>query len=51
MRGEKEIGLIKKTSWWRNNASIDLPAEWPLALKVFVFYVVAIFWRNQQAAS
>jgi hypothetical protein len=49
--GAREIGSIRKSSWLFSTVDIDLPDDWPLALKIFVFWVIASIWRSQQAAA
>jgi hypothetical protein len=50
-RGESEIGLVQRSGWWGQRAMINLPSEWPLGLKIFVFWIIALAWRHQDAAS
>lgn len=48
--GDREIGSVRSTSWWRNEAEADLPDLDP-ALQVFVVAVVLTMWSNQANAA
>lgn len=48
--GDREIGSIRSTSWWRSDAEADLPGLDP-ALQVFVVAVVLTMWANQASAA
>lgn len=48
--GDREIGTIRKLSWWKRGAVADLPDLDP-ALQVFVVAVVVTMWDNQAAAA
>ena len=50
--GDKQLGLIDPRGMFSKRANIDLPKEWPLADKVFMFWLVFLMWkRESQAAS
>lgn len=50
--GDKQIGLIYPRGMFSKRANIDLPHEWPLADRVFMFWLVFLMWkRESQAAS
>jgi hypothetical protein len=51
--GEKQIGSIYPLGIFTRRSNIDLPDDWPLAIRVFLFWLAFIIWkrRNQSAAS
>ncbi len=48
--GDRVVGQIRRTSWWRGGATADLPDLDP-ALQVFVVAVVVTMWDNQASAA
>ena len=48
--GDREVGSIRKLSWWKGGAVADLPELDP-ALQVFVVAVVLTMWDNQASAA
>ena len=50
--GDKQIGLIYPRGIFTKRANIDLPKEWPLADRIFMFWLAFLMWkRESQAAS
>ena len=49
--GDEQIGEIRRTNLFSRRAVIDLPEEWPLELRLFVFWIVVLFWRRDTASS
>lgn len=49
--GEKEIGTIQPIGLLRRRTNIDLPDDWPLATRVFLFWLAFIMWRRESAAA
>ena len=49
--GEKQIGSIYPLGIFRRRANIDLPTDWPLATRIFLFCLAFLMWKRQQAAS
>jgi hypothetical protein len=47
--GEKEVGSIYPLNLLTQRANVDLPADWPLAIRAFLFWLVLIIWKRQQA--
>jgi hypothetical protein len=45
--GEHEIGSISPTSAWRRDATVDLPAPWPLPLQAFVIWLAVMLWKRE----
>jgi hypothetical protein len=46
------IGTLSKDGAFRRTSSAELPAEVPLAVRLFVVYVVEVLWeRSRQAAA
>jgi hypothetical protein len=49
--GDKQVGGIYPLGIFTRRSSIDLPGDWPLPLRVFVFWLAFIIWKRQQAAA
>lgn len=49
--GEKQIGSISPLGLFTRRTNIDLPADWPLSMKAFLFWLVFIIWKRQQSAA
>lgn len=45
------VGSITPKGFLRRRITIDLPDEYPIIFKVFVFWLALIVWRRQQAAA
>jgi hypothetical protein len=49
---ERQIGTIYPRGVFTKRANIDVPGEWPMASRVFIFWLVFLAWkRESQAAS
>ena len=48
---DKQIGTISPRGMFSKRADIDLPAEWPLASRVFMFWLVLLVWKQQSQAA
>ena len=49
--GDRQIGTISPKGTFSKRAEIDLPVEWPLASRIFMFWLVLLVWKQSQAAS
>ena len=49
--GEKQIGSVYPTGIFTRRSNIDLPANWPLIDRVFVFWLAFIIWKRQNSAA
>ncbi len=50
--GDTQLGGIYPKGMFSKRANIDLPREWPLANRVFMFWLAFLMWkRDSQAAS
>ena len=49
--GEQQIGSIYPLGLFTRRANIDLPGDWPLAIRVFLFWLVFIMWKRQNGAA
>jgi hypothetical protein len=49
--GDKQIGSVYPAGHFTRRSMIDLPGDWPLATRIFVFWLVFVMWRRQQAAA
>jgi endo-1,4-beta-mannosidase len=49
--GEKEIGAIQPLGLLRRRTNIDLPSDWPLAVRIFLFWLAFLMWKRESAAA
>ena len=49
--GEKQIGSVYPQGVFTKRSSIDLPADWPLSNRVFVFWLAFVIWKRESAAA
>ncbi len=49
--GERQIGSVYTQGLFTRRMHIDLPADWPLAIRSFVFWLVFVMYKRQQAAA
>jgi hypothetical protein len=49
--GEKQIGSIYPLGIFTRRSNIDLPDDWPLAIRVFLFWLAFIIWKRQNQAA
>jgi len=49
--GEKKVGSIYPLGVFTSRTSIDLPDDWPLPIRVFLFWLAFLIWKRQQAAA
>lgn len=49
--GDKELGNVSPRGWLTRRADIDLPADWPLATKAFLFWLAFLMWKRQNQAT
>ena len=47
----KEVGVIDPVSAWSRAARVDLPADWPFSIMLFVFWLAALMWRRHEGAA
>ena len=49
--GDKQIGSVYPRGIFTRRSNIDLPTDWPLASRIFVFWLVFLIWKRQEAAE
>ncbi len=49
--GAQAVGRIQRTGTFRRSATIDLPTDWPLPLRMFVFWLVLVIWSRDASAA
>ncbi len=49
--GEKQIGSIDPVGLFTRRTMIDLPDNWSLPIRVFLFWLAVIIWKRQSAAA
>jgi hypothetical protein len=45
--GDTSIGSLSPSSWLTRGATVNLPADWPLAVKTFVVWLAIILWKRE----
>ncbi len=48
---DKQIGGIYPLGLFSRRANIDLPTEWPLPTKAFLFWLALLMWKQEQSAA
>lgn len=48
---DKQIGSVYPLGIFTRRSNIDLPADWPLASRIFVFWLAFLIWKRQTAAA
>jgi len=51
LREGVEVGSIRPVSVFSRKAVIDLPSDWSLPVKLFVFWLVLVIWNRDQRAA
>ena len=49
--GDKQIGSVYPRGLFTRRSNIDLPTDWPLASRIFVFWLAFLIWRRENAAA
>lgn len=49
--GDREVGRVSPAAWYSREARVELPSRLPLAVRIFVLWLVLILWRRQQNAA
>jgi hypothetical protein len=49
--GEAVIGRIDRGGVMSRNVTIEVPADWPLPLQLFVYWLVQLMWNRDAAAT
>jgi hypothetical protein len=49
--GDTQVGSIYPLSVFSRRSNIDLPVDWPLPIRVFLFWLVFIIWKRQSQAA
>jgi hypothetical protein len=49
--GEQQIGSIYPLGAFTRRTNIDLPSDWPLPIRVFLFWLVFVIWKRQSQAA
>ena len=49
--GDRQIGSVYPAGMFTRRSHIDLPADWPLVNRIFVFWLAFIMWKRQNAAA
>ena len=49
--GVRQLGSVYPLGIFTRRSNIDLPSDWPLAIRVFVFWLAFVIWKRQNAAA
>lgn len=49
--GETQVGSVRRAGAFTRRTLVDLPAELPLAVQVFVFWLALVIWTREAAAA
>ncbi len=49
--GENQIGSVYPLGLFARRTQIDLPSDWPLATRSFLFWLAFLMWKRQNAAA
>lgn len=49
--GDKQIGSIYPLGLFTRRTNIDLPGDWPLPIRGFLFWLALIIWKRQNQAA
>jgi hypothetical protein len=49
--GEIQVGSIYPLHAFTRRTNIDLPTDWPLPIRAFLFWLVFIIWKREQTAA
>jgi hypothetical protein len=49
--GERQLGSVYPLGIFTRRSNIDLPSDWPLPIRAFVFWLAFIIWKRQNAAA
>jgi hypothetical protein len=47
-KSNREMGRVFQRSVFTRRACIELPDEWPIAIRVFIFWLALVIWNWQQ---
>jgi hypothetical protein len=46
-----EVGTLRRRGFVIRRIQLDLPADWPLSVQAFIFWLALIVWRREDAAA
>jgi len=51
IEGERIMGAITPNSMWTRDATVLLPEDWPLPLRVFLVWLTIVLWKRDADAG
>jgi hypothetical protein len=51
LAGSTQVGSLAPDSVFTRRVSIDLPGDWPVAVKVFTVWLAVLLWKRNAAGS
>jgi hypothetical protein len=49
--GEQQVGRVAPAGTFTRRTFIELPADWPSSVQIFVFWLALLMWKREQAGS
>ena len=49
--GEKQVGSVYPLGLFSRRTQIDLPDDWPIAIRGFLFWLVFLAWQGEEVAA
>jgi hypothetical protein len=49
--GENQVGSVYPMGLFSRRTQIDLPNDWPLAIRGFLFWLVILAWKREEVAA
>ncbi len=50
LEGEREIGSVCPEGVFTRRATVVLPADWPLPVKVFIIWLAVVLWKRESGS-
>ena len=50
-QGPVDVGCLARRGWAAHSCDIDLPQEWPEALRIFVFWLALVLWKREDTVA
>jgi hypothetical protein len=49
--GDRAVGEMAQTGWFSRRIRLSLPADWPAAVHIFLFWLALVIWNRDAAAA
>jgi hypothetical protein len=51
LENDNQVGTIRRASVWSRRTLVQLPSSWPVALQVYLFWLVLIMWNREESGG